>query len=840
LAEAGRYKEALRKFNQLRRLSRSYKNSWGIGQSLINAGVAAYNGGDRVAAERLYARAVEHGKRSHDQMLRGRALSNLSQLLQNRDIDRAERLLDESLKAKAAADDSSGMVAGMIVRGNLAVARDDFAQGARLYGEASRAAARLGLLHEEALSTYNRGRALQDLGKMKAALRHYAKARALAAPDGYTDILLLSVNALGSGAFEVGQYKRAHRFGVELLALARRINHQEYELGALHMLAVSSLAIRGRESAREFRAGLSVARERRDDKWTVKFLVDSTRSSVKKGAGLPDPQKLRQIATSETAHRCYRIAGKLWEMVARINALCGADQKASDAYGIAIDNFTSDAGSTRSGLAVYRNWSSWAWQVRRYDEALRVLSAAEVLARQCGEKSDAIAAMDQRGVCLQELGRHAEAESLHRAAASAARRIGDIEQEERSLNNLGEALRHLDRLPEAIRALRNAERVARTAQRYDSAVSMAHNRALALEAIGKPAESARLLRRCRDEAARRGLWQEYVTAWEALANLTWSEGKPKAALALYRRAQREARERRLLELEPRIALNFARLLRSENKGKIALRKLEPLRHQFDGFVDSYQYFGTLAHLYADAGRTLAAAAAWDTAKSRACAAGDIDYTSYCASQRAYALASLGRTKLSQATLREALETEREPERRANLLIQQLELLLSRKSSKLAQATLDEAMRLCTEHGLHDQRAELYLLIGDHDLSGAYDKKFNAFKAYTMAMMISLEFNLAGSGEIASHVLFKIAGPDSPLKDDEATRLLDDLHEYLAPKASNGQKAIKLLLWPFAFAAQLFPFRKQPRRLLAAVGRILRPERLRRYLGEKYGQTGASP
>ncbi len=133
LCEAGRHREALQRFAQLNRLSRTFGNSWGIGQSLINAGVAAIGLGDRAKAEKFYISAIAHAKRSRDQMLLGRALSNLAQLYESRDLGRAESLLEESLKAKAAARDLQGLAVGSAVRGGFAVARGDFALAARWY-----------------------------------------------------------------------------------------------------------------------------------------------------------------------------------------------------------------------------------------------------------------------------------------------------------------------------------------------------------------------------------------------------------------------------------------------------------------------------------------------------------------------------------------------------------------------------------------------------------------------------------------------------------------------------------------------------------------------------------
>lgn len=815
LAQAGRYPEALRKFAQLRRLSKASKNAWGIGQSLINAGVAAHNSGDDSAAERLYLQAVVHAKRSRDKMLLGRALSNLSQIYHCRDIDHAQKLLDESIKAKSGAGDSVGLVGSLIVRGNLAVARRDYSSAARCYQEASRAAARLGLRHEQALSTYNYGRALQDLKRMRSAMRAYERARKLAAPDDYTDVLLLSLNALGAIAFHRRQYREARNAARDLLSVARRTKQQEYELGALHLAAVSSRATKRLDSAKEFRAAVKAARSSNADEWLARCLIDSTRQATSEGVGNPSVGKLRGIARKEAAAGKHWVAGKVWVIIAELSAGGANEDATSDAHREAIKHFAQANDSENARMELCRNWFSWAWHVRRYDEALKVLSDLEALARASGRKSAAIAAMDQRAVCMQELGKYVEGEALHRAAAAEARDLGDDEQQERSLNNLGEALRNLDRDGEAIQVFHEAEKIARAAKRLESEISTAHNRALVLERMGKHAASARVLRRCRDVAACHHFWREYARAWEGLANLAWTVGKPKAALQMYRRAEREARRHRIIDIQPRIALNLARLLRAERKTKAALSALAPFRKSFEIFVDAHQYFGTLADLYDRAGMNREAAEAWRDARVRATSLGDLEYASFCTSQEARTLAKPGKAPLSEATLRCALAIEKDPNRRANLLIQMLELSLRKKSARAAQATLDEAVKLCEQYKLREQTVQLHLLVGDHDLAEAkYEEKLNAFKAYVVALMNSIEADPGEMGAVASHIIFKLAAADSPLTEASIKSLVSDLREYIMARAPNADQIVRLLLWPFRMAEQLFPLRKQPRRFLA--------------------------
>jgi tetratricopeptide (TPR) repeat protein len=406
------------------------------------------------------------------------------------------------------------------------------------------------------------------------------------------------------------------------------------------------------------------------------------------------------MASIEAAAGHQLIAAGLWKMIGRNGGSTDNEFDSFRAYEAAEKCLSLSPDSAGAKLELYREWYGRLWLARRYTEAIERLRILEDTARQNGFKADAIAAMDQRGVCLQELGNHAEAEALHRASATAAEKLGNDRQQEASLNNLGESLRFLDRNEEAVRVLSNSEKVSRRARRLESAISTAHNRALALQSLGRVDEAGRTLRRCRDEAADHLFWYEHVRAREGLANLAWSKGKVLTALNLYRNVMREARKRRIRALEPRIALNLSRLLSARKEPKAGLRLLEKFRLQFDQFVDAHLYFQTLADLYEQCGCPREAAVAWAAARSCAKTSGDADAEHYLASREARALEQNRNGKLSDTALRSLLKTERDPSRRTNLLIQRL---LATKSKSVAQRSCDEALRLCTEHSLNDQK-----------------------------------------------------------------------------------------------------------------------------------------
>jgi tetratricopeptide (TPR) repeat protein len=684
--------------------------------------------------------------------------------------------------------------------------------------------------HEYALSIYNEGRALQDAGNIRAAVSLFAKARAIAEHSDFTDVLRLSLNALGAATFDRGQYAKSRDCGSALIALARKARSEEDELGALHMLAVSELALGNkRDATLRFRQAISRARKRGADEFLSRCLVDSTRSATLGQISNPDRSRLTRIAKREQKRRSP-VAGYIWRAIARVADADGDDAVASNAYATAMQCLSSRSPSTRRLKADFAGERfTWAWHHHRYDEALRVLKDLERRDTRLRSR-DAIAARDQRGVCLQEMGRHNDAEPLHRSAARSAQREGDVEQEERSLNNLGEALRAQGRYREAIQAFRRSEAIARKGHRYEAVISTAHNRALALEQQGNLRGALRVLRQCRDEARRRRLWHEYVRSLEGLAKLAWLDGDRVKSLRLYERAMGEAQRHGFDELQPRIALNIARGSLAANRPKHGLAVLSRFRDTFSRFIDAHHYLGTLAELQNAVGQASKALDTWRASKQHAQALGDVEHVRYCEPHEASTQAAVETARRTEKSLRAAIAVEQASDRRAVLLIQLVELLLRRKKTEAAQTAFEEALRFCTESHLDARKCELYMTVADNELSGSRSDQLNALKAYVMAMISVIESEPDSLAKLASRITFKLASADSPISAERLRSLVVDLRSALATEVpSTPADAMRFLFWPFDLAARLVPYRNWPEMMQEAVARLASAENVRRYL-----------
>jgi len=260
---------------------------------------------------------------------------------------------------------------------------------------------------------------------------------------------------------------------------------------------------------------------------------------------------------------------------------------------------------------------------------------------------------------------------------------------------------------------------------------------------------------------------------------------------------------------------------------------ERFRSQFAQFGDGYLYFGTLAELYIDCGQVENAATAWRDAKAQAMEVGNTQYASHSSSQEAKLRVQLGRAKLSANALREALEKENDPVRRANLLIPLFGLLLTKRSKKLAKSIFEEAHRICNQHKLHDLQVELCLMIGDHNLKGNYKMKLNAMKGYAFAMLSASQSGISKVGAVSSHIVFTMASPNSTVKESEVAPLIDDLRSYLTSAQPHSQRTINFLLWPFFLVRKLFPYRNRPERFFEAVESLVSSRSIDSYL--KFGR-----
>jgi tetratricopeptide (TPR) repeat protein len=836
LIDCGRPEEALRNLQALRRIARRHGDAWGIGQSLINSGVAHHARANDAAAQQAYRRAITHARRTGDRVLLGRALSNLATTLQDSNAPMAQRLFQESVAAKLAARDFQGLAVSMLSSARLAASVEDFEKSAELYRQAAEVCTHVGLQHEASLAIYNQGCANRDAGRRRVALRLFAKAYALATDGGFPDTRSLAGIAYATGLLHERQFEAARDQAEAVLALGEVGGGS---LTALHVLGLARLALGDRRGSRQ---ALIQARDRAcllgDYSLAARFMVDSTRSMKGSTFGPPNLAAVHRMAAQRRSTSVAPLSGALWTAYAHLHGELHGGAASTEVFAEVARRLDRLRAPPSVWIELRRKWFVWAWSRGRFQDGLAALRRFADLKGQAGRHADAVAGMDQLGVCLQELGRHREALSLHRRAIRLASKTADWAQRQRSLNNLGEALRHLGRHASAIRVLEQAEKLARAAGHMEAAISTAHNRALALEAAGQSKYAEDVLVSCRKDAAREGYWVEAIRADEGLAVLYWAQGKSSVAIGALRRAVGEARRRGVRDNEARMCLSLARLHLGRGEHARGVLVLQPHIRAISRLLDADDYYSTLASLYAGLGRSEAAHRAWSLAQACARARGDQERVQeHQQHAREGSTTELG-IGLRPEELRRRINASRSPARRGWYLLSLARVYDQRKSSRLAQNTLQEALRYCERNRLPEQCVAAYLMVGDSMLSGGRVSKREALRSFAAALAWGIHEGQDAYARAASHILFGLLSERSRLNLPALRRLGLDLERYLHSQPSASPIVVRFLLWPVVLAMRLLRFRTKPGKLLAELSRLASGKAISSYLSRAARRAAA--
>ncbi len=464
---------------------------------------------------------------------------------------------------------------------------------------------------------------------------------------------------------------------------------------------------------------------------------------------------------------------------------------------------------------------TWLWEVREYSRALEILSKIEAVALEAHRTEDEVRAIDQRGVCLQELGRYGEAVGLHRQSARMARKLPNKEQLARSLNNLGEALRGLAKHDQAIQAFQESEKTALTLGDAEGALSAAGNRALAYFGKGSITEARPLLRKCRDIARRSRQWREYTLSEARLAELAWGEGCLGGARRGFERAISEAKRHNERGILPRIVLSYARLLLFLDDPRAALRELRKYEKVLPNQSDPHIFHHTLGELYKVTGDVAAAEQHFRSAKSSATAAQDRDYIAMCAAQIAEIHEERHEYAAAEDELRTALSNEPEAEGRALLLTQLLRVQISSKSRRKAGATFGKVRKIASELKLQDLLVDVHVMIGRYEWERGGTGRLDGMRAYTVALLHSLDIDVQSYSRIATDIVHALVRPGEQLApgDDQMAILLTQLRDWVSREITRDFGSLQLITWPFVLAKRLLPLGGRQRELTAELQRL---------------------
>jgi tetratricopeptide (TPR) repeat protein len=796
--------DALAWAGRLRRESARTGSHWGLAQSFLLAGIAHQAQGDLERAEEEFLRAATHARRHRLPLLVGHALHNLAMVRSGADPAGAAPLLEESIRFKQRAGDEPGRVGGMIGRGLLAAGQGQLTEAERWFVRAKRLASRLDMRHARAVALCNLAVAVVQQERPSEAVGHYEAAQKLAEHEGLTDTLAFAVAGEALARLAMKRYSRAHDCFVRLHQLRRDMRQEEAAAIALHDAGVCLLKAGNGEKARmTLENALAEARRYGILEWVYRCRKDIALTYSEEAQPERTVAALREGALAEQKERRFAVAAKLWETLATVLAEQSAESSViEDAFTQAITALEHEQDSVDERLRLFSGLYACRWSSFAFDRALDALREMEHISREGRRREALCRALDQRGTCLQQLGRPVEAMADHRAALAVARRLPDTMLAEHCLSNLGEALRKSGRTKAAIRVFREAEALARARRDHASAILTAHNRALALEDAGRRKEAGRVLRFCQDQARRLGLWHEYVRALHGLANHAWLLSKADAAVRQYRKALTEAKKHGICEQIGPLALNYANALRYQNRPRRALRVLQNAAQHFLRLPDAHDYLVEMGAAAAEARDLEAAKDCYTRAREHALLVDDEADAVLASGALAEILEREGDYSRADDLLREALTHEQPPEEEASLLAQRLRVLLKAGKAQQAGKVFARLREVTESHGLKEHAVDAHMLLGDHEWDTGKSRT-EALKAYTVALGLAPELGLEVMVRVGMHTVRRLLSLDADGRLKEIARIGKAVQSWLERQVGPADfSAVAIALWPVRVARRI--------------------------------------
>ena len=605
--------------------SKKAGDHWGVAQAYLLFGLAHQYIDNSERAAHYYDECSRYAKRHRIYLLVGHALHNLAMLQADDEPAVAAKLLEQNIRGeRESTSDEPGRVGALFGRGSLAVSQRQYEAAQKWFARAERLAAKWDMQHSRALALSNIGNALVDQGKPRDSLSYYSEAITIADAEGYPDASAYALGGSANANLSLKRYQRAHDLFLQLKSVRTEMGDHEAAVVAHHAAGECLLFHKRTAEARTlFAAAYDEAVRHELPEWIYRCAKDM--ALIHKDSGDIDLAiiELRESAKREEDKQRLWVSAKLWESVATLLHECqGESVEIEKALESAVRSLQSseehfdELVRLISGL-YQRRWDSGLYE--RAMDALRTLANAAKAARNRDMQTRAV---DQIGMCLQELGRIVEAIPYHRRALQMSRRLPTTELAENCLNNLGEAFRKSGTSDAAIPLFEEAEGFARKRTDTEAEISIAHNRALALEDINRKEQAYQVLVRCRDIAFKGEHWEQHVRALHGLANHAWLTSKADEAVVVYREALQEARRHNLNDQATSIAINYAEALRYKSQNKQAFRVLESVAINLPQTPGNHVFYSVFAASAAENGKKARAKEALGAALKSAEAAND--------------------------------------------------------------------------------------------------------------------------------------------------------------------------------------------------------------------------
>ncbi|PHQ36657.1 tetratricopeptide repeat protein [Rhodopirellula bahusiensis] len=816
LSASKRFDEARTQFDKLKSVAARLKDRECYNIALLNTGTNYHNQGDIEAAVDFYERARKHARKYELTMLESHAIGNLGQIEVERDPEAGIELLRESIELKKKCKDMVGIAVSTQVLAQAYAELEDFDSAFRKFDEAEVLAKEFQLVHLETVLLNNKANTLFAAGKRRESLRVFKKSARLAGAEGFDELRVRGTEGVSRVHYAMGKLAKALTYMEDLLKLAQDAEMFEYVMVAHHGLWACKTRLGDQDGgSQHFRSLTRLARKEKATHWLVRGLVDRSRPIDNGDFVAVDPKTFSELIRQEARRKNHAATAALWIELAQILApedIGGA----VDALRKCIACCKGEPDAIDELLRAYEFLYTLSWDFNfEFDEAIRTLDVIAAVAKQHGNIEKELAAIDQKGVCLQDLDRNEEALPLHTLVAEEARKCKLNWLVVNSLHNLAESHRRLGDTTAAIRVFKKARKVAADSGDEFSEIQIEHGHALTLEKSGNFDEASKLYRLCRDRSRSVEWWNEYLRACEAIANLSWIRGRKKTAKKQYQKALAECDEYDEDERKPQIAFNLARLLRVLGDTAEAHRVLAKNIELVDDPFSVPDFHSTLASLCEETGRSDDARKHWQIAIQGAENVGDEDELAYCRSKYADFEQRHSIPKRSIRELDEMLKGNLSEEDRGIALLQLFKVLLRRKSEKRAEELFDSAQEHLENHGPTERLVDLYITLFDYNWDGDSDSRFNALQAYVGAFVaaVSEDDCAENLAKVLSHVSVKLTFRETSPSLQQLRSLAKRLENWLTQEFGEANDATSTLMDPLRKAEKLIPLNNDPVKFL---------------------------
>ncbi len=822
-SQQGEDEKAIQWFRELRRYAKQVKDNWGIGQSYINQGVSEHNLGNDVTSAKMYRSAIEHARETKDNLLLGRALPNLAQLLFKDQPDEAKALLEESLEVRKKAKDQYGQIASTISMGNLHVARQQYKSAQKYFQRAIGLSQKWDSPYQEAYATINNAGLMSDEGNHKGAILQYRQAQVIAKKLKYCDLLVLIEEGLANVFYALGQFKNSARSYRNLFKTHLADNEIGAATDALHDAGICELKSKDYSKAADsFRTALRKGRRIHNHEWIAQCLVNLTAARHSDQLTTSAITELVKRAWNEQRKGHFSIAAIIWKFVAaeqieHPKQIQAELPESLNQYHTCIAK--SDPVLQREEIDAWALSFTWRWKQEDFKGGIEALQKMEKLAEKTKVIEARIHAIDTQGICYQEQQQYDTAIKLHQRALKLAQGAGLDAQISSSSNNLGEAFRRSGKIPKAIQCFQQSEAAADCIEDHESELRSKFNRVQALLESGEENASESLLKKCRDAAKKNEIWRDYIRAWEELGDISAYQQRFGLAERRYRRALSEAKKFSQEELITRISHNLSVVLTNRGKQKESLKMLRPYCSTFDDLEDGHFYYMTLGELLQENGEHQPAIDCWEKAKATFKALGDSDSVATCAAALGDLYEEMNQQDLADEQFCIALEIEQNAELRSLLLVQRLGLLCKMDKEEQVEEVFEEAISLCEENQLPEADIDIHAIYGEYAWGKNKSHKREALKFYITALYktvlldskLGFDDETENSSQLALHIFNQLVFYNNNLPVQDMEELFQDTKEWLT-KQIKSEKVLNLLLWPIKVAAEALPYSNEPEQI----------------------------